>query len=272
MPEGPSIVLLKEVASQFKGKMVRKVSGNSRVGLAMLVGQRVKSVRSWGKHFLLEFRHVSLRIHLMMFGSWRIDERKESAPRVSLRFDKGELNFYACSVKIIDQPLDDVYDWKTDVMHDAWTPLLARRKLKQTPEILVCDALLDQSVFAGVGNIIKNEVLFRGGVHPGSRVGDLPSRKLTQLVAQARVYSFEFLEWKRTFELKKHWLINTKRICPTCGGPVSKMYLGTTQRRSFFCMDCQVNYSDTSGTRTKHAVRGAALARRRGLVVPVVKR
>ena len=31
---------------------------------------------------------------------------------------------------------------------------------------MVCDALLDQTVFAGVGNIIKNEVLFRTGVHP----------------------------------------------------------------------------------------------------------
>lgn len=247
MPEGPSIVLLKEAAARFKGKTVREVSGNSRVDLSLLVGRRVKSVRSWGKHFLLEFSHVTLRIHLMMFGSWRIDERKESQPRVSLRFDKGELNFYACSVKLIDQALDDVYDWRADVMSDAWAPSLTRRKLKKTPEMLVCDALLDQSIFAGVGNIIKNEVLFRIKVQPASKVGDLPSRKLTQLIAQARVYSFEFLEWKRAFVLRKHWLIHTKRVCPACGGPVSKLYLGTTQRRSFFCRNCQVNYSDSLG-------------------------
>ena len=46
--------------------------------------------------------------------------------------------------------------------------------LKLQPDTLVCDALLDQDLFAGVGNIIKNEVLFRTRVHPESTIGDLP--------------------------------------------------------------------------------------------------
>lgn len=145
MPEGPSIVLLREAASRFKGHVVRGVSGNSRIDLSPLQGRRVKAVRSWGKHFLLEFSHHTLRIHLMMFGSWRIDERKPVPARVSLAFDNGELNFYACSVRLIDQPLDNVYDWRADVMNDAWDPKLARRKLKALPDTLVCDALLDQT-------------------------------------------------------------------------------------------------------------------------------
>lgn len=170
MPEGPSIVLLREAASHFKGHVVRAVSGNSRVDLSPLQGRRVKAVRSWGKHFLLEFSRHTLRIHPMMFGSWRIDDRKPTAPRVSLRFDSGELNFYACSVRLIDEPLDDVYEWRADVMNDAWDPTLARRELKAMPDVMVFDALLDQTVFAGVGNIIKNEVLFRIGVHPATRL------------------------------------------------------------------------------------------------------
>jgi formamidopyrimidine-DNA glycosylase len=52
-------------------------------------GRRVKAVRSWGKHFLLEFSHHTLRIHLMMFGSWRIDERKPAPARVSLHSTTG---------------------------------------------------------------------------------------------------------------------------------------------------------------------------------------
>lgn len=242
MPEGPSIVLLREAAARFKGKTVRGVSGNSTLDLACLEGRRVRAVRSWGKHFLLEFSHVSLRIHLMMFGSWRIDERKETPARVSLRFDNGELNFYTCSVKLIDQPLDEVYDWRTDVMSDLWDPRLARRRLKSMPDILVCDALLDQTLFSGVGNIIKNEVLFRIRVHPANPVGDLPPRKLAELVKQAREYSFDFLRWKRGFELKKHWQVHTRRTCPRCGGPVSKVYMGSTHRRTFFCPVCQVDY------------------------------
>ncbi len=242
MPEGPSIVLLREEAARFKGKTVRHAGGNTSVDLAPLVGRRIKAVRSWGKHFLLEFSDVTLRIHLMMFGSYRIDARKDASPRVALQFDKGEINFYACSVKLIDPPLDEVYDWRADVMSDAWDPRLARRKLKAMPEVLVCDALLDQTVFSGVGNIIKNEVLFRTGIHPGSRVGHLPPRKLTALIRQAREYSFDFLRWKRAFELKKHWKVHTKRVCPGCGGPVTKRYMGTTNRRTFFCSNCQTLY------------------------------
>ncbi|WP_430370089.1 DNA-formamidopyrimidine glycosylase family protein [Stenotrophomonas geniculata] len=242
MPEGPSIVLLREAASHFKGHVVRTVSGNSRIDLSPLQGRRVKAVRRWGKHFLLEFSHHTLRIHLMMFGSWRIDERKPAPARVSLVFDNGELNFYACSVRLIDQPLDDIYDWRADVMNDAWDPKLARRKLKTMPDVLACDALLDQTVFAGVGNIIKNEVLFRIGVHPATRLGDLPPRRLTALIEQARAYSFDFLEWKRCLELKKHWQVHTKKVCPVCGGPISKLYMGTTRRRTFFCPNDQVLY------------------------------
>ncbi len=242
MPEGPSLVLLREAAARFRGQVVRGVSGNSRQALARMQGCQVRDVRSWGKHFLLEFDDFSMRIHLMMFGSWLIDERKPAAPRVSLRFDNGELNFYACSVKFIEQPLDEVYDWRADVMSEQWDPRLARRKLKALPDMLVCDALLDQQIFSGVGNIIKNEVLFRIRVHPATRIGDLPPRKLGQLIAQAREYSFDFLAWKRIYELRKHWLVHTRGTCPVCGGPIRKVYMGRTQRRTFFCEHCQKHY------------------------------
>ncbi|WP_353619057.1 hypothetical protein [Paracidovorax cattleyae] len=46
-------------------------------------------------------------------------------------------------------------------------------------------------MFAGLGNIIKNEVLFRIRVHPLSPVGALPAARLRELVAQARKYAFE---------------------------------------------------------------------------------
>ncbi len=242
MPEGPSIVILREAAAKFRGKTVRRAIGNSSLDLTRMEGRRVKALRSWGKHFLIEFSGFSLRVHMLMFGSYRIDERKPSPPRVSLQFDNGELNIYASSLKYVEGPLDASYDWRTDVMNDAWDPRLARRRLKQQPDTLVCDALLDQDLFAGVGNIIKNEVLFRQRVHPESKVGDLPPRVLGKVIADAREYSFRFLEWKRAFELKKHWQIHTRRTCPNCGGPVSKTYPGKSRRRTFFCPNCQVRY------------------------------
>ncbi|MDF2817407.1 MAG: endonuclease [Stenotrophomonas rhizophila] len=242
MPEGPSIVILREAAAKFRGKTVRRALGNSSLDLTRMEGRRVIALRSWGKHFLIEFSGFSLRVHMLMFGSYRIDERKPSPPRVSLQFDNGELNIYASSLKYIEGKLDETYDWRTDVMNDAWDPRLARRRLKQQPDTLICDALLDQELFAGVGNIIKNEVLFRQRVHPESTVGALPPRVLGRVIADARAYSFLFLEWKRAFELKKHWQIHTKRTCPTCGGPVSKTYPGKSRRRTFFCPNCQIRY------------------------------
>ena len=50
------------------------------------------------------------RIHLLMFGSYRIDERKDSPPRLSLGFDGGELNFYSSSVRLLEGSLDELYD------------------------------------------------------------------------------------------------------------------------------------------------------------------
>lgn len=242
MPEGPSIVILREAAAKFRGKTVRRALGNSSLDLTRMEGRRVIALRSWGKHFLIEFSGFSLRVHMLMFGSYRIDERKPSPPRVSLQFDNGELNIYASSLKYIEGKLDETYDWRTEVMNDAWDPRLARRRLKQQPDTLICDALLDQELFAGVGNIIKNEVLFRQRVHPESTVGALPPRVLGRVISDARAYSFLFLEWKRAFELKKHWQIHTKRTCPTCGGPVSKTYPGKSRRRTFFCPNCQIRY------------------------------
>ncbi len=243
MPEGPSIAILREEAQRFSGKRIVAVEGNTTIAKERLLGERIVAIRSWGKHFLVELKTFSLRIHFLMFGSWRIDERKVGAtPRLSLQFRRGELNVYTCSVRFVEEPLDDVYDWSADVLSDAWDAAAARRKLRAMPETLVCDALLDQNVFAGVGNIIKNEVLFRIRLHPLSKVGALPPRKLAQLVDEARRYSFDFLAWKKAFVLRKHWLAHTKRTCPRCRIPLLKAHLGTTDRRSFWCERCQRRY------------------------------
>jgi endonuclease-8 len=178
----------------------------------------------------------------MLFGSYKINEQKDRAPRLRLLFEKGEINFYACSVKFIEENLDEVYDWKADVMSDAWDPKAAKKKLEEIPDALVCDALLNQNIFAGVGNIIKNEVLFRMRLHPESRVGDLPVKKINELIKEARNYSFEFLDWKKKYVLRKHWLAHTKTTCPRCNTPITKKYLGKTNRRSFYCNNCQVMY------------------------------
>lgn len=242
MPEGPSILILKEEVQSFVGKKILKVEGNSKLGIQRLAGQKIIDFKSWGKHFLICLKDFTVRIHFMLFGSYRINEQKDAPPRLRLVFKEGEINFYACSVKFIEENLDEIYDWKADVMSDAWDPKAAKKKLKEIPETLVTDALLNQHIFAGVGNIIKNEVLFRTHIHPESTVGDLPSKKMNELIKEARNYSFDFLNWKKKYVLRKHWLAHTKKICPECDSPFVKKNLGKTNRRSFFCEKCQVQY------------------------------
>lgn len=243
MPEGPSIVILREQAAVFAGKVIRHAQGNAKIDMERLSGKRVRALRSFGKQFLIDLGSFSIRVHLLMFGSYRIDERKESPPRLSLSFDHGEFNFYTCSVRLIEGKLDELYDWRADVMSDAWDAALARKKLRAMPDALACDALLDQNVFAGVGNIIKNEVLYRVRIHPLSAVGALPARKLRELVEQARVYAFEFLVWKKAFVLRKHWLVHNRSRCPRHDIPLQRAYLGKTHRRSFYCELCQKRYT-----------------------------
>lgn len=242
MPEGPSIVILKEAVQPFKGKMILDVGGNARIDMSRLAGKKITDFKSWGKHFLICLTDVTVRIHFLLFGSYRVNEKKDMQPRLHLAFENGELNFYACQVRLIEEGLDSIYDWSADVMNDAWNPRKARVKLKAQPKMLVCDALLDQQIFSGSGNIIKNEVLFRIKVHPRSKVGKLPPRKLGELIREVRNYSFDFLQWKKAFVLKKHWLAHTKQICPRCNIPLIKEYMGKTNRRTFYCNNCQVLY------------------------------
>jgi endonuclease-8 len=243
MPEGPSLVLLREAAQRFSGKTVRSVAGNATIDLERMRGKRIKALRTWGKHFLIVFSGFSLRVHLLMFGSYRIDERKPATPRLRLGFAKGEISFYTCDLRYIEGDLDDSYDWRADVMSDAWSPRLASNTLKALPDALVCDVLLDQQIFSGVGNIMRNEVLFRTRVHPHSRVGALPANKKSAIIREARAYAFDFLEWKRAGVLKRNFLVHTRRVCPRCDGALRKDYPGRTRRRTFYCPECQTLFA-----------------------------
>jgi endonuclease-8 len=244
MPEGPSIVILREAveALHLKGQVIRHVEGNASIDKDQLINQKVSDFRSWGKHFLICFDDFTIRIHFMLFGSYLINEHKKTPPWLRLIFDKHDLNFYACSVTVLKAPADKIYDWSGDIMSDSWKPAVALKKLKAEHKMLACDALLDQDIFAGSGNIIKNEVLFRTRIHPMSKIADIADAKLKELIKETRKYAFDFLEWKKENSLKRHWLAHTKKICPRCDIPFQKDYLGKTKRRSYFCENCQILY------------------------------
>lgn len=237
MPEGPSILIMKESLQEFVGKKVTEASGNAKFEKEHLIGKVLLEIRTFGKQTYLVFDDVSVRIHLLMFGSYSINEqtKPDKSLRLALQFKSGGMYFYTCSVKLVESDFLKTIDWEADVMSDLWNPQKAEKKLKAKPEMMVCDALMNQDIFSGVGNIIKNEVLFRIGVQPESLIGNLPSKKLKELIFESRNYSFDFLKWKKDFVLKKHWLVHTKSTCPKCGQKLIKKQTGIGKRRSFYC-------------------------------------
>jgi endonuclease-8 len=242
MPEGPSIVILKEEIASFLGKKVLEVSGNAKIDLARIQNKKIKDIQSWGKHFLLCFDGFYLKTHFLLFGSYRINEKREMKPRLSIRTSAGELNLYNCSVKLLEGSTKDVYDWSVDVMADKWDGKKAVAEFRKKKKELVCDLLLDQQLFSGSGNIIKNEVLFRERIHPLSKAGSLPLKRAKELVKDVSDYSWQFYEWKKAFVLRKHWQVYKQKDCMNCGGKLTRTYLGKTDRLSFFCPKCQVRY------------------------------
>ena len=245
MPEGPILVMLKEQLKPFKRKKVIAAKGYAKgLNPELLVGKTITDIKTWGKHLLICFPKFTVRVHMMLFGSYLINEHRKTNASLHMQFAKGEVNFYISSIAVIDKPLDEVYDWSADVMGDDWDSDAAIEKLKKKPKALVCDALFDQKIFSGVGNIIRNEVMFRVRVHPENTIGDLPDKKLKELVDETRNYSFDFLKWKKINQLSRHFEAYEQKTCPRDDIPFHKADLGKTKRHTYYCDKCEVMYGD----------------------------
>ena len=240
MPEGPSILILKKKLLPFKGKKVLNANGYPKgFDAEQLIGKTLKDIKTWGKHTLLCFPKFTVRVHMMLFGSYRINEHTKKNASLHMGFTNGEVNFYITAIKLIEQPLDEVYDWSADIMSKAWDADKILAKLKAKPKMMICDALLDQKLFAGSGNIIKNEALFRAKLHPESLIGDIPDKKMLELMDSVVEFSFDFLKWRSAGVLTKHLEAYEKDICPRNHIPLHKKDTGKTKRHSYFCLKCQ---------------------------------
>ena len=243
MPEGPILVILKEELKPFIHKKIIAANGYTpKMNPEILIGKTLTDIKTWGKHLLLCFPKFTVRVHLMLFGSYRINSRGKHNASLGLQFNTGEVNFYISSISLIEKPLDKVYDWSADVMSDSWSAEKAIEKMRSKPKSIIGDLLLDQKIFSGVGNIIRNEVLFRARVHPESRIADIPDKKLKELADEAVKYSQDFLRWKKQGVLSKHFEAYEQDMCPRDHIPFHKADLGKTKRHTYYCDKCEVLY------------------------------
>lgn len=243
--EGPALTLLKEEAQSFTGQKITAAEGSSKIDMDLLINQRLNKLQSCGKHFLMVLDNCTIRIHYLMFGNYYLNSRHpEKKPKLSLNFaDGSEWNNYNCAVSILPETdMSKLYDFSTDIMDESWDAIKAEAKLKQHPHMQVCDALMNQNIFAGVGNVIKNEALFRIGVQPESELGALPAEKIAGLLLEAHNYSYDFYRWRKEGVLRKKYCVHRRKYCPKCHALLVKKFTGDLQRSSFYCTHHQHLY------------------------------
>ncbi|XP_035675683.1 endonuclease 8-like 2 [Branchiostoma floridae] len=260
MPEGPSVLQWGEVARQFTGREINRVEGNTKtVNKEELVGCRLNDVKVYGKELFLQFvqkspvrgdeRSTWIRYHFLMWGSLRANEYKGISrqsktgkvpvPRLVLHFAKEEfLAFYGGSMGEVDSP---ACDQGTDILTASFDVEKATDAIQHAQP--VCYTLLDQTCFSGLGNIIKNEVLYAAKVHPLQPGNMLSRQRALCVVEQALAFSSTWMEHKDEHKkFKEHWQIYFKKDCPL-GHKTSRDWFGPEdglQRVTTWCSTCQL--------------------------------
>lgn len=239
--EGPSIHLIAEELQIFVNQKVKDCLGNSHFDKERLIGQKIKEIYAWGKRLVIQLEHDVIASHFLMYGSYRIDEERLDKPiRFAIITSKNAYYSYNCSVKCF--PTTDIkkyIDFELDILSDVWNIKKVINLIRENPDSTIDDVLLDQNIFAGVGNIIKNEALFTSRLLPSAVVKNLTLKKIKELAINTRLFSLKFLELRKTFELKKNLEIYRKPLCPICGSKVVRQKTGKRNRWSFFCQKCQ---------------------------------
>jgi endonuclease VIII len=263
--EGPSLLILREELEPFRGQKVLKAGGNTKQPKESVTHHTLRRIETWGKQLFLTFSSggrslspIVTRTHFLMFGSYRINNPKpNSTPRLELKFRNGVVYFYACSVQFgVDEYLKRL-DRRVDLMSDLWDDAHVANLMGCKRDAFLCDLFLDQSIFAGSGNIVKNEVLFNIRRHPLTKLAQISRADWPRLAEAVHTYCWNFYEWKKQFQLRRHWQVYRRSKCPLCDAILVKRNLGKFPRRTFYC--------------PSHQVRQAGLAKLRVFPVLPVK-
>ena len=111
------------------------------------------------------------------------------------------------------------------------------RSLAGAPERGLGDALLDQHLVAGIGNIFKSEACFAAHLDPWQRVADLPDEQLRHVAQAAHDLMHEAVEDGRQ---DRAVYKRAGRPCPRCGTPIRSRGQGDANRTTYWCPSCQV--------------------------------
>lgn len=180
MPEGDTVFRAAAALREaLVGKMLTRCDIRvPRYATVDLSGQAVDEVLSRGKHLFIRVGDASIHSHLKMDGSWRIGNARIPAHKIRIVLSTADTTATGVDLGILDV-LERVHDRDAvahlgpDLLGPDWDPQLAAVNLIAEPDREFADALLDQRVMAGVGNVFANELCFVFGRAPNAPVGTL---------------------------------------------------------------------------------------------------
>ena len=215
-------------------------------------GTMVEAVEAVGKHLLVRFEGgVILRTHLRMNGSWQLYRPGERWHRPRHRM-RALVSVARRDAVCFDAPVVEL-ERRPAIGHLGPDLTGADPDLGQCVERLgalvdpatpVADALLDQRIACGVGNIFKSEVCFACGVDPATTVGALDRAAREALVATAaRLLRANLGPAPRTTVAGRPGTLavygRAGRPCRRCGTRIRAARLGPHGRSTFWCPSCQ---------------------------------
>ena len=232
-----------------------------------LTGRTVERVESAGKHLLMRFSDgLVLRTHMRMNGSWhiyRVGERWRR-PRRDMRVVIATAEFEAVGFNIPVAEFVNERDLHRnpplrrlgpDLLSDDFDAAGVVARLRARPDGEIGDALLDQRVMAGIGNVYKSETLFACRVNPFTTTGSLADDELRRLVEAARKFlqvnvvsglapMTTYTGLRRTTgrddPRERLWVYGRARLpCRRCGTAIRVRKQGHDARLTYWCPLCQ---------------------------------
>jgi endonuclease-8 len=216
-------------------------------------GETIDAVRALGKHVVIDFSGgLSLRVHLRMTGRWRVythddwSARPARGARVVVEVSEHVAACFAApdvAVTRRDRVAvghlgPDLCD--PDVDLDAVIDRIPAR-IEQTTTI--GEALLDQRIASGIGNVYKSEALFAERLDPVTPMSELSRERRRATFGRAHRQLRENLARggpRRTVPEGLAVYGRAGRPCRVCGTTVVRIVQGQDQPRStYWCPTCQ---------------------------------
>jgi endonuclease VIII len=273
MPEGDTIfraarALHRALAGQTVTAFHSQLPALNRIHEdAPLTGRTIERVTAAGKHLLMHFSgDLVLRTHMRMNGSWHIyrpGERWQRARR-DMRILISTETFEAVGFNI---PVAEFTSSRAlsrhnelrrlgpDLLSDEFRTSEAVQRIRERGTTPIADALLNQRVVAGLGNVYKSEVLFMCRVNPFTLVRDVGDDRLAAIVDTAQqvlranvsealapmtTYSGFRKTTRRASPRERLWVYGRARLpCRRCGTPVRIRKQGLDARLTYWCPECQ---------------------------------